>query len=98
MHYFKIILRFIFGTVTTLWLIMIVGNIFKSDMADFAAYILAYLILFVQIPSAILLILVSTYTFLTKRIFWSLFKIEYYFLIISLSPIMLNWVYVTYIK
>jgi len=79
--------------------------LFLNDSYDSMSYALHYIwafaFLFVHIPSTALLLLVSVITYLIKRVFWSLFKIEYYFLFVSLSPFVIGWfmyVVVPYLK
>jgi len=91
MYYFRITLRFIFGIVTSLYIITILSQILKNGIEYSSGYIFAYTFLFMQIPASLVLIVVSIYSYLTKRVFWSLFRIEYFFFIASVSPFFISW-------
>jgi len=85
MFYFKMIIRFILGIGAVLYVIALLFQIFHNNLHYEVIYICAMYFLFVEFPATILFLLVSAYSYLSNRIFWSLFKIEYYFLIANLT-------------
>ncbi len=97
MFYFRITLRYILGTIASLYIITLLFHVFKNGIEIGSGHILAYAIVLVQIPAAILLIIISVYSYLTKKVFWSLFKIEYCFLFATLVPFIISWfVYIVF--
>lgn len=81
----RITLRFIFGTVIILFLFCVLFRVFNSNQNQyFTGYILFLTGLYFYLPAVLLLIILSIYSYLSRRIFWSLFKIEYYFLFATL--------------
>ena len=91
MYYFRITLRFVLGTVTSLYIITALFHVFENGIEYSAEYILMWSILFFQIPATLILITASIYSYLTKGVLWSLFRIEYYFLLASMSPFLIGW-------
>jgi len=82
----RITLRFVFGTVIVLFLICVLSHVIKNSVDPFiAGYILFLTILYFYLPAVLLLIILSIYSYLSRRVLWSLFKIEYYFLFATLS-------------
>jgi len=87
----KITLRFIFSTVIVLCLIYVLSHISKNyENQNYAFYILFLTVVYVYLPAILLLIILSIYNYLSRGVLWSLFKIEYYFLIASLSLFVLD--------
>src|ERR1700744_3389290 len=93
MYNFRITLRFILGTVTTLYIITFLFQIFNNGVASYAEYLLIYSIIYFQIPAILILLIVSIYSYLTRGILWSLFKTEYFFLFASLCPFIICWLF-----
>jgi len=87
----RIILRFIFSTVIVLYLIVVVSFIFKNNMTgNYVGYLLFLTSLYIYFPAILLLIVLSIYSYLSKGVLWSLFKIEYYFLLASIGLFVLG--------
>jgi len=65
-------------------------------------YILGWAILYIQIPASLILIILSIYSYITKGFFWSVLKIEYYFLFPTFLPFVTGWfmyvVFLPYLK
>ena len=79
MFYFRIIIRYILGTWAALYLTAVIINVFSGGNSGLE-YIGAMYLLFIEFPAIILLLLVSLCNYLFTKRFWSVFKIEYYFL------------------
>ena len=94
MFYFKIVIRLISATVISLAIIALLFSQLNNSIGDAATALWVDAILFVQIPLTILLLLVSTYTYLTQRSFWLPFETEYYFVFASLAPIIIICLFV----
>jgi len=87
---FRIILRYIFGIGIALCVLTFLAKTFKIDQLVggndlLCRYLWVWFILFVQFPAVVLLIIISVYTYLTQRIFWSLFKPEYTYLLVTIA-------------
>ena len=82
----RITLRSIFGTVIVLFFICVLSHVFKYPVNQyFMDYILFLAGLYLYLPAVLLLVILSIYSYLSRRVFWSLFKTEYYFLFATLS-------------
>jgi hypothetical protein len=91
MYYLKITLRFAFGAVIALFLITILSHIFNNGTEDVAAYAYARSVFFLELPASLILLIISMYSYLKKKVPWSFFRIEYSFLIASMSPFFIGW-------
>jgi hypothetical protein len=90
MNFLRITLRFVFCLIAAFYFIDILSHIFKSDMEFSVEWILGYSILFVQLPAVLLLIILSIYSYLSKGVLWSFFKVEYYIIIAIVSLLTLE--------
>jgi|SRR5579863_8819895 len=100
---FRIILRYIFGAGISLSLFAFLSEIFNVNHLVWGnelmwRYLWVCFILFVQIPAVVLLIIVSGYTYLTQRVFWSLFKTEYYYLFATIALFLITGLIETVFK
>src|ERR1022692_2874171 len=89
MGIFKDVLRFAFGTVTVLYACFSLCNIFSNAVSP---YYVIYTLFFLHIPTLSILIIALIYNYLVKRVFWSLFKVEFWFSIISIIALLVCWV------
>lgn len=76
MIYFNLTIRYILGISASLYIIYFLLDIFDKT-SHHSEYLPFLFELYIEFPAIILLLIVSAYTFLTRRVFWSLFKIEY---------------------
>lgn len=61
-------------------------------------YLWVWFILFIQLPAVFLLIIISIYIYLSQRVFWSLFKIEYCYLLATIAFVVLGGLIETIFK
>jgi len=87
----KIILRYMFGIVIFMEAAFFLAQLCEVDSVDILRFMYLYVTFFIHVPAIICLIVLSILTSFTKKTFWSFFKIEYYFLFISLTPFVIGW-------
>lgn len=92
MNYLRITLRVILSIIAFLYVITILSDLFKSNITDLVSHISGFVSLFIQIPLTLVMLFISAYNYFTKKSFWSILKIEYYFLLASLFPFIIGFI------
>ena len=90
-----------FGIVLVVNAAFFLTQLNDSDSSYTMRIMYLYVTEFIHLPAILLLIILSISTCFTKKPFWSLLKIEYYFLFASLTPFVIGWfmyVVVPYLK
>jgi hypothetical protein len=80
-----------FGIAIAIEAIFFLMQAFQSDSVATILFMYVYTTLFIQIPAILFLIILSLSTFFTKDVSLSYFKIEYYLLLASLTPFIIDW-------
>lgn len=85
MFYYRIIIRYIIGTGAALYIIGLLIDSFNGNPYYGMLYISFMYSFFFEFPAIILFLIVSVCNYLITKRFWSVFKIEYYFLLSRLG-------------
>jgi hypothetical protein len=85
MFYFRMTARYIFGIGAVSYVSAVIVDALNGNPFYGLGYLSFMYSLFVEFPFLLLFLLVTAFNYLFTKTFWSVFKIEYYFLFLRLG-------------